>query len=127
MEAAAAAYLIVPLAIHQHVEECLQWIQYGDDVPTYDNDMNWQMEPHCPHKNSIHDIWQPADIKDQIYQREFDFEHIVDLPLIVSVGTIPLNQLSVHFFAALHIQDWVGNHYNQNWTIVEHIVRHHSQ
>lgn len=121
-----AVQLVVPFPVNQRVEKRLEGVQNGDDVPAYDDDSDWQVEPHRPHQNRVHDIRQPANVKNHVDQRELDLEHVVDLSLVVRVLSIALNQLSINLFATLHVNQRVCNHHKQDWPVVENVVRHDS-
>lgn len=118
--------IVVPLPVNERVEECLQWVEHCDDIPAEDDDSYRQMEPHRPHQNGVDDIRQPADVENHVDQRELELEHVVDLPLVIRVLSVALNQLSVDFSAALHINHWVRNHDKQDSSIIQDVVRHHT-
>lgn len=123
----AAVEFVVPLSIHQNVEERLKGVQYGDDVPANYNHFDGQTKPHRPHENCIDDVRQPTNVKNCVDEREFDLEHVENLPLVVCILTVALNELFVHLSAALYVQNRIHNHHNQNRPIVQDVARHDSE
>lgn len=61
-----AIEFIVPLSIHQSVEESLEGVENCHDVPADDNHSNRKVEPHRPHENRVDDVGQPTNVENYI-------------------------------------------------------------
>lgn len=105
----------------------MKWIEDGDDIPTTDDDSDREVEPHRPHEHCVDDVWHPTDEEYRVDEREFDLEHVENLPLVVSELPVALDELLVHLLAALEVQNRICNHHNENRPVVENVTRHDAQ
>lgn len=68
----------LPLAVDEGVEEGLQGVDDGHDVPDGDQEAFGQGMPHGPEGDAADEVGQPADVEYQVDHQELPLEGGVD-------------------------------------------------